>query len=93
MESPMLAFMTSTWHCNGYRNISRCLAVTRIVSRSEENLLVRINHVCLVFVNADIMTGGGSVMLQAMAYGGSVGEELYDGVCLLSLSSSFTKTN
>jgi hypothetical protein len=31
--------------------------------------------------------GGGSVMLQAMAYGGTVGDELYDGVCLaLSLA-------
>jgi hypothetical protein len=39
------------------------------------------------------MTGGGSVMLQAMAYGGNVGDELYDGVCLLSLSSYLTKTN
>lgn len=26
--------------------------------------------------------GGGSVMLQAMAYGGTRGDELFDGVCL-----------
>lgn len=85
MESPMLVFMTSILHSSGYRSISHCLAVTRIVSRLEENLLVGIKQVCLIFVNADIMTGGGSVMLQAMAYGGTVGDELYDGVCLLSL--------
>ena len=67
--------------------------MTRIESRSEENLQVRSNDVLLVFVSADIMTGGGSVMLQAMAYGGTVGDELYDGVCLLSLSGSLTKIN
>lgn len=34
----------------------------------------------------NVLIGGGSVMLQAMAYGGTVGDELYDGVWL-SLSA------
>lgn len=82
MELPMLDSMISTWHCSGYRGISRCLAEIQIASLLEENLLVSINETRFVICYTDINIGGGSVMLQAMAYGGTVGDELYDGVRL-----------
>lgn len=56
--------------------------VIRIVLQLEVNLLVRIDEPHLAVCNADLIIGGGSVMLQAMAYGGTVGDELYDGVRL-----------